>query len=267
MKTYGFIGCGNMGGALATAVAKSVGGENVLLCDAFAAKAEELASAIGAKTTDVKTLAKTSDYIFLGVKPQGFSAMLDEIRPTLTERKNTFVLVSMAAGLSIGAIQNMVLVDCSIIRIMPNTPVAVGEGMVLYATNEKINSEQLDTFRKALARAGKLDAIPEEKIDAASALSGCGPAFVYLFAEGLADGAVACGLARDKANLYAAQTLMGAAKMLMESGKHAGELKDAVCSPGGTTIEGVRTLENGSFRADSMNAVIAAYDKTMQLKK
>ncbi|MBQ8310606.1 MAG: pyrroline-5-carboxylate reductase, partial [Clostridia bacterium] len=105
------------------------------------------------------------------------------------------------------------------------------------------------------------------KIDAASALSGCGPAFAYLFAEGLADGAVECGLARDQANLYAAQTLLGAAKLLLESGKHPGELKDAVCSPGGTTIAGVHALENGAFRATAMNAVVAAYEKTLKLKK
>ena len=267
MIKFGFIGCGNMGGALATAVAKAVGGENLLLCDAFAEKAEALAATLGAKTADAKTLAKTCDYIFLGVKPQGFSAMLDEIRPVLTERKDDFALVSMAAGLSIWAIEGMAGVTCPVIRIMPNTPVAVGEGMVLYAANEKVTGEQIKTFCNALANAGRLDAIPEDKIDAASALSGCGPAFVYLFAEGLADGAVECGLARDKANLYAAQTLMGAAKMLMESGKHPGELKDAVCSPGGTTIAGVHALESGAFRASSIEAVTAAYEKTLQLKK
>ena len=112
-----------------------------------------------------------------------------------------------------------------------------------------------------------MDKLPEEKIDAASALSGCGPAFVYMFAEALADGAVECGLARDKANVYAAQTLIGAAKMLLETGKHPGELKDAVCSPGGTTIAGVHALEDGAFRACVMDAVNAAYERTLELKK
>ena len=171
MKTFGFIGCGNMGGALATAVAKAIGGENLLLCDAFAEKAEALAKALGAKATDVKTLATECDYIFLGVKPQGFSAMLDEIRDTLKARTDAFVLVSMAAGLSIWAIEGMAGVSCPVIRIMPNTPVAVGEGMVLYAANEKVTKDQLDIFCNALANAGKLDAIAEDKIDAASALS------------------------------------------------------------------------------------------------
>ena len=115
--------------------------------------------------------------------------------------------------------------------------------------------------------AGKLDPIPEDKIDAASALSGCGPAFVYMFAEALSDGAVECGLPRDKAMLYAAQTLLGAAKLLKESGKHPGALKDAVCSPGGTTIAGVHALEDGAFRASTMNAVKRAYERTLELKK
>ena len=153
-----------------------------------------------------------------------------------------------------------------IIRIMPNTPVAVGEGMILYDANEWVTSEMLDAFSHALSKAGRLDRLPEGSIDAASALSGCGPAFVYLFSESLADGAVECGLSREKANLYAAQTLYGAAKLLLESGKHPGELKDAVCSPGGTTIAGVHALEEGSFRAATMSAVNAAYQKTLKLK-
>ena len=139
--------------------------------------------------------------------------------------------------------------------------------MLLYTANDAVTNDEIDAFLHALSKAGKLDEIAEDKIDAASALSGCGPAFVYLFAEALADGAVECGLARDKANLYAAQTLLGAATLLLESGKHPGELKDAVCSPGGTTIAGVHALEQNSFRSAAMSAVTAAYEKTLKLKK
>ena len=271
-KTFGFIGCGNMGGALAQAVAKTVSGNNVLLCDASTEKAEALAKATGGSVVSLATLVGATvfgqaDYIFLGVKPQGFEGLFEALRPMLKERETAPVLVSMAAGVSIAAVEKLAGRACPVIRIMPNTPVAVGEGMILYAHNELVTAKMLDEFCKALSKAGVLDAIAEDKIDAASALSGCGPAFVYLFAEALADGAVSCGLARDKAMLYAAQTLRGAAELLITSGKHPGELKDAVCSPGGTTIEGVKALENGAFRASAMAAVTAAYEKTLKLKK
>ena len=264
---FGFIGCGNMGGALARAVAKKIPANAIALCDANTQKAQELASDLGANVTDLKDLAQGSAYIFLGVKPQGFEALFSELRPYLAERTERVVLISMAAGVSIAAIEAFAGVTVTIIRIMPNTPASVGEGMILYTANKNVADQEIDIFLRALSEAGKIDAIPEEKIDAASALSGCGPAFVYLFAEALADGAVECGLAREKANLYAAQTLAGAAKLLLESGKHPGELKDAVCSPGGTTIAGVHALEEGSFRASVMDAVIAAYEKTLKLKK
>ena len=264
---FGFIGCGNMGGALARAVAKSVPASAIALCDMSTEKAEELANSIGAVATDLKTLVKSSAYIFLGVKPQGFDALFQEIRPYLGEREENAVLITMAAGLSVSAVESLAGASLPVIRIMPNTPASVGEGMILYTANSQVTKDQIAVFLSALEGAGRLDPIPEEKIDAASALSGCGPAFVYLFAEALADGAVECGLAREKANLYAAQTLLGAAKLLLESGKHPGELKDAVCSPGGTTIAGVHALEEGSFRASVMDAVTAAYEKTLKLKK
>ena len=138
--------------------------------------------------------------------------------------------------------------------------------MILYDVNNAVTDREIQGFLNGLSAAGRLDRIPERLIDAAGSLSGCGPAFVYLFAEALADGGVECGLPRDKALLYAAQTLLGAGKMLLETGKHPGVLKDAVCSPGGTTIAGVHALENGAFRADAMNAVKAAFEKTQALK-
>lgn len=265
--TFGFIGCGNMGGALVGAVAKKINGTRILLCDTFREKAESLAKQCGAEVTDIESVAKNCDYIFLGVKPQVFEALFETLRPILKARKTEFVLVSMAAGISISAIEKLAGQAYPIIRIMPNTPVSVGEGMILYTANNAVSDDRLELFCASLSAAGKLDEIAEDKIDAASALSGCGPAFVYLFAEALADGAVECGLPRDKALLYAAQTLMGASKLLLESGKHPGELKDAVCSPGGTTIAGVHALEGGAFRANAMGAVTAAYEKTLKLKK
>lgn len=265
-KTFGFIGCGNMGSALALALSKSDQNKKILLCDACREKAIKLAETVNGMSVELSTLMADCDYIFLGVKPQALESLFDTVQPLLKARENKPVLISMAAGISIARISQLADCDCGVIRIMPNTPVAVGEGMILYDYNQNALKENIDVFCKAMEKAGKLDQIPEKLIDAASALSGCGPAFVYLFAEALADGAVACGLPREQANLYAAQTLLGSAQMLLTSGKHAGELKDAVCSPGGTTIAGVRALENGAFRANAMNAVIEAYQKTLKLK-
>ena len=175
-------------------------------------------------------------------------------------------LLSIVAGMPIEKIAALSGAE-RIIRIMPNTPASVGEGMILYDYNDAVTADQLADFSNALSEAGRLDHLPEKSIDAASALSGCGPAFVDLFIEALADGGVACGLPRAKAMAYAEQTLLGTAKLLLETGKHPGVLKDAVCSPGGTTIAGVHALENGGFRAATINAVTAAYQKTLQLKK
>ena len=264
---FGFIGCGNMGGAIARAVAKSVDGKSLAFCDADQKKATALADATGGSALSLAELVRDSAYVFLGVKPQGMEGLFEILRPILEEKKERTVLISMAAGLTISALEQFAGASVPVIRIMPNTPVSVGEGMVLYAASSEVTQEEKKCFLDAMALSGRLDELAEGLIDAASALSGCGPAFVYLFAEGLADGAVECGLPRDKANVYAAQTLLGAARLLLESGKHSGELKDAVCSPGGTTIAGVHALESGAFRASSMEAVTAAYKRTLDLKK
>ncbi|MCR5482178.1 MAG: pyrroline-5-carboxylate reductase [Clostridia bacterium] len=271
---YGFIGCGNMGGALARCVAKEAGkkggGDEILLNNKTASKAEALAKEISAdctaNCTDIRTLAKTSDYIFLGVKPQFMEDMLEEIEDVLAERRERFVLVSMAAGLSTDKILKMAGVPkCPIIRIMPNLAVSAGEGMTLYCS-KNCSEEETAAFLEIMNCSGKLAQLPENLIDAGSAVSGCGPAFVFMFIEALADGGVACGLPRDRAQLLAAQTLLGSAKLLLESGKHPGQLKDNVCSPAGTTIEGVLALENGGFRSLAQDAVIAAYNRTLELK-
>ena len=260
----GFIGTGNMGGALAAAACKT--DANVLLADHDITKAEALAKQCGCSFGDNAAVAENCRYIFLGVKPQILGAVLAELKPLLAKREERFVLVSMAAGVAIEKIENLLGAAYPVIRIMPNTPCTVGMGVIEYAA-WNTSGEKKAAFVSAFSAAGLLDEIPESKIDAASALSGCGPAFVYLFAEALADGAVACGLPREKALLYAAQTLAGAAEMLLTTGEHPGTLKDAVCSPGGSTIEGVRALEDGAFRATAMQAVIASYEKTLKLGK
>ena len=259
----GFIGCGNMGGALVRAVAKSVDGSKIALCDYCADKAQALAKEIGATALDAETLVKNSSFVVLGVKPQNMEDTLLPLRSAL--QSGNHVVISMAAGVSISALETLICAHLPIIRIMPNTPVSKGKGMILYCANKRVYMDELSEFVNSLKFAGKVDNIDEGLIDAASAVSGCGPAFVYLFAEAMADAGVECGLPRAKAIEYAAQTLSGAAELLLTSCKHPAVLKDEVCSPGGTTIAGVHALEENGFRGDVMAAVKAAYDKTKKL--
>ena len=263
-RNIGFLGCGNMGGALAGACAKRT--KQILLANRTPAKAEALAAELNCQAADNRTVAEQCDLIFLGVKPQMMGALLAELAPVLSARQDRFVLVSMAAGLTIGTIRAMAGGDYPVIRIMPNTPAAIGEGMILYCA-EGVEPEEKTAFVDVMQAAGSFDELSESLIDAGSAVSGCGPAFVYPFIEAMADGAGACGLPRAKAQLYAAQTLVGAARLVLESGDHPGALKDAVCSPGGSTIQGVRALEQNGFRSAVMEAVIAAYEKTVALGK
>jgi pyrroline-5-carboxylate reductase len=241
--------------------------ENIFVFDVDTKKIKAFADEYDVNVADAEYIVTNCDYIFLGVKPQMLKNLFEKIAPVIEERTTDFVLVSMAAGVSTASIGAMAQVDCPIIRIMPNMPVAVGEGMILYTVNDFVSKEEVDDFLEAMKYAGTLDKIDEDKIDAASCVSGCGPAFVFMFCEALADGAVECGLPRDKALLYAAQTLIGSAEMLIKTGEHPGKLKDAVCSPAGSTIEGVKALENGAFRASAMDAVRKAYERTLELGK
>ena len=255
----GFIGCGNMGGALA----RAAGGE-IFLYDKYTACAEALAKEIGATCAPCAIeLTKGVQTVFLGVKPNIIPTVLEEIKDALCGK----TVVSMAAGVSIASIEAICGKGVPIIRIMPNTPAAVGEGMILVAKNAAVTDGLLEDFLTSMKGAGRFDVIDERLMDAASAVSGCGPAFVYMFIEALADGGVKCGLPRDKAQLYAEATVRGAAALALATGKNPGALKDAVCSPGGTTIEGVMALEEGAFRGAVMSAVTAAYEKTLKIGK
>ena len=263
MATFGFIGIGNMGGAIAMAAAKAVDPAEILVSAQHPEKAAAFSAQYGTVPSDNKTIAREAKFVVLGVKPQYMDSVLRELKPILEVRTDC-VLVTMAAGLTMNAISCMVGGGYPVIRIMPNTPAKIGQGVILYDCNDRVLKEDVDEFLKAMAPAGMVDHLPEKLIDAGSAVSGCGPAFVSLFIEALADGGVACGLPRAKALEYAAQTVMGTAKLMLESGAHPGQMKDAVCSPGGTTIQGVRALERGGFRGDVMEAVIAAYEKNKE---
>ena len=259
---YGFIGCGNMGGAIARALYKK--------CTEFAitdrsGKAISLAVELPCGYLSAEEIAAVCDRIFLAVKPQMMAGVLEKLRPILQEKKP--VLITMAAGLTMEQIDRMAGSGFPIIRIMPNTPVAVGKGMTLYTANDRVSEEILADFLSDMECSGILDPVEEKLFDAAGTVSGCGPAYLYMFIEAMADGAVACGVPRAKAMQYAAATMEGAARMVLESGMHPGALKDAVCSPGGSTIAGVKALEDHGFRSAVMNCVMAACKRNGELGK
>ena len=264
MKTIGFIGCGNMGGAMARAVCRVADPAGVVLANRTPAKAQALARRTGSNED-----AAGCSLVFLGVKPQMMAGMLAPLQPLFAARAargERFVLCTMAAGLTMDQIRRMAGGDYPVVRINPNIPSAYGEGMIPYCTLG-VTPEEEAAFCQLMAGAGRADPIAENLIDAASCVSGCGPAWACQFIEALADGGVACGLPRAKAQQYAAQMVLGTAKMLLETGGHPGAMKDAVCSPGGTTIQGVRVLEERGFRGAAMDAVLAAYDKTCKLRE
>ena len=267
MEKYGFIGGGNMGGAMAAAAREAVGAANVYLVDRDEATTKSIAERLGVVASSYEQIAAECRLIFVGVKPGLVAPVLETLRPMLRARTDAYALVSIAAGVSIEAMREVVGREVPIIRMMQNTPVLVGEGMLLYATSDAVGAADVKALGDAMACAGKLDAIDEGKIDAATAVMGCGPAFVYEFIEALADGGVACGLTRAQAQLYAAQTLLGASQMVLKTGNHPAQLKDAVCSPGGSTIVGVHALEKAGMRGAVMNAVVASYEKTKSLGK
>ena len=261
----GFIGSGNMGSALATAVAKVIDTKEIAVSDHSMKKAEALAESLSAKATDNADIVRESKYIFLGVKPQMLKKLFKEIAPILAERTDDFILVTMAAGTSIADIAEFANGSYPTIRIMPNTPVSIGRGIILFTANEKVSDTT--EFCEIMKMSGTLDEIPENLIDAASCVTGCSPAWIYMFIEALSDGGVKCGLPRAKAIEYACDALIGSAELVKQSGKHPGQLKDEVTSPGGTTIAGVHALEKKSFRGTVMDAVTAAYKRTLNLKK
>ncbi len=258
---YGFIGCGNMGGAIARALAKVT--TDFVVTDR-SGKAQTLARELGAQYGDSAQCAACGR-VFLAVKPHMMKAALEPLRPILAAHKP--VLITMAAGLTTAQIEEFAGTRLPVIRIMPNTPSAVGKGVVQYCCNDLVEDGALADVLQDLQFCGLLDPLEERLMDAGSAVSGSGPAYAYLFIEALADGAVACGVPRAKAVEYAAATLIGAGEMGLSTGLHPGALKDAVCSPVGSTIEGIRALEDKGFRGAVMDCVIATYRKNQELGK
>jgi len=262
MYDLGFIGCGNMGGALARAAAK--GGARIALYDLDTEKQQALALELHCDTADMPTLVQNSRFIMLGVKPHQIKAVCEQL--TSLANDPAPVYVSMAAGVTTQQLCDM-LPGAQVIRIMPNTPCAVGAGLITYCLGACCTQDAAAQLLALMAQAGEFDLLDEHLIDAGSAVAGCGPAFAALFMEALSDGGVLCGLPRAKALKYAQQMLLGTAQLALESGLHPGVMKDQVCSPGGSTIAGVQALEEGAFRADVIRAVRAAHERNLTLGK
>ena len=259
---YGFIGCGNMGGAIAKALSTVT--KDIIVTDRTG-RAKTLAADLGIAYGTAEEIAANCDRIFLGVKPHMMQGVLAPLQSTLAARKP--MLITMAAGLTMEQIDAFAGGGFPVIRIMPNTPTAIGMGVIQYCCNAAVEETAAEDWLKDMAPCGLVDPLEERLIDAGSAISGSGPAYMYIFLEALADGAVACGIPRAKAYQYAAMTMAGAAEMYLQTLTHPGALKDAVCSPGGSTIAGVRALEQHDFRAAAMDCVIATYNRNKELGK
>jgi pyrroline-5-carboxylate reductase len=262
-----------MGTALMQAAASIAGPGNIGFTDIDTAKAKDAAAKINGQVYSSNIDAvKVADYIFLAVKPQVLSMVLEEIAPALKERLNAGqetkknpVLVSMAPGWTVAKIQSCLGAKMPVARTMPNTPALISKGLIAMCLSPEVSADSAAGLEKILQGSGLVETLEEKYFDAVTGLSGSGPAFVYLFIEALADGGVRAGLPRDKALRYAAQTVLGSAAMVLETGKHPGELKDMVTSPGGTTIAGVAALEKGAFRGTVISAVEAAWQRAVEL--
>ncbi len=261
---FGVIGAGNMGSAIIRGyLAGGVEPRSVMVCGHHPEKLEEMSQELGIVVIESAVkLTEAADVILVAVKPKDIPKVLEEMNPAFTPEK---ILVSIAAGKTIEDLSAACPSAKKIIRVMPNTPAQVGSGMSALSRSEGVTDEEYRTTEAIFKGIGLAEEVPETLMDAVTGLSGSGPAFVYMFIEALADGGVLCGLPREKALALAAQTVYGSARMVLETGNHPAALKDAVCSPGGTTIEGVRELEAGGFRSTVIEAVSAACEKSKAL--
>jgi pyrroline-5-carboxylate reductase len=263
--TIGFLGAGKMATALARGFvnARIVTPEQMIACDPIPAAREAFTKETGAVTTASNIeVAEKADVLFLAVKPNMTISVLDGIRSTFTSKH---LLISIAAGVTIAQLESALGGTPRVVRVMPNTPALVGTSAAGFTLGKSATSADGELVQKLMESVGIAYQVKEYLLDAVTGLSGSGPAYVYLFIEALSDGGVAAGLPRDAATKLAAQTVLGAAKMVLETGQHPGALKDMVTSPGGTTIEGLHELEKGKFRGAVISAVRAAAEKSKKL--
>jgi len=263
--TIGFLGAGRMATALARGFVNTgiVRGGQIFASDVVPAACKSFGASTGARVcASNREVLKNASVIFLAVKPQQAAEALAEIGPDFTPRH---LLISIAAGLTLTRLEASLPGKARVIRVMPNTPALVGASASGFARGKHATKSDAALTQRLLSAVGVAAEVKEPLLDAVTGLSGSGPAYVYQFIEALSDGGVAAGLPRDLATRLAAQTVLGAARMVLETGEHPGALKDAVTSPGGTTIEGIHELEKGKLRGTVMNAVRAATEKARKL--
>ena len=257
----GFIGCGNMASAMISGMLKKglYKKDEIIVSNLTEEGSKRSREKLGVVTTlDNHEVVKNTKLVFLAVKPQFYEEVLNEVKDELTPEHT---VVGIAPGKTLAWLEEKCGQPLKVVRMMPNTPAQVGEGMTGVCANEKVSAEELAQICEITDSFGRTEVVPERLMDAVGAVSGCSPAYVYMFIEALADGAVKYGLPRAKAYQMAAQTVLGSAKMVLETGKHPGQLKDEVCSPGGTTIAGVSALEEWGFRNAVIKAEDASYEK------
>ena len=260
----GFIGCGNMASAIIGGIVKSglYSGEDIIASDMLEDKLTETGKRLGINTTTNNNEPAGAEIVLLCVKPAYLYQVIDGIKDTVTE--DTLV-ISIAAGQSIEKITNAFGKSVKLVRVMPNTPALVGEGMAALAPSKAVTDEDMKKAKAIFDSCGKAEIVNESLMDAVTAVSGSSPAYVFIFIEAMADAAVRAGMPRAQAYRFSAQAVLGSAKMVLETGKHPGELKDMVCSPKGTTIEAVRVLEEKGFRSAIFEAVKACVKKTREV--
>ena len=256
----GFIGTGNMASAIMGGIIKNnvIPAEEIIGADLFAPGRERAQKEYGINVTaDNKEVAQKAETIILSVKPQFYESVIADIKDVVTDKQ---IIITIAPGKTLAWLAEQFGKDVKIVRTMPNTPAMVGEGMTAATPNEHVTKEELDYACKILSAFGKVEVVAEHMMDAVVAVSGSSPAYVFMFIEAMADAAVAEGMPRAQAYKFAAQAVLGSAKMVLETGKHPGELKDMVCSPAGTTIEAVGVLEEHGFRSAVIDAMKACVD-------
>lgn len=260
---FGFIGMGNMGFAMLKGLLTKYEADQLTFFRRNREKAEDISACTGVTRSESNAAcAVCCDCLILAVKPQQLDGVIEEIRDAVTKDQ---IVISIAPGYSIAALQEKLGGHVRVVRAMPNMPALVGEGMTGVCSQSTFQEEELLLLQRFFESFGKMKWVEERLMDAVVCVSGSSPAFVYLFVEALADGAVKYGLPRDAAYEMAAQTLLGSARMVLETGEHPGRLKDQVCSPGGTTIAGVSALEEWGFRNAVIKATDACYEKCKKI--